>query len=426
MKRSRCPLIFVLILIIALSMLSCSSDRSVPNRSDSTGPRVVATVPAAGATQVPTNTPVIVTFSEPIDPRSVLVLVNGFTRGPITIEDSVVTMTLDQRLFQNVEYFADIPPGVEDLAGNSMDSAYSWAFTTGFSPLGETWTEQTSPTTAQLNRVVRGSQYFLAVGSAGTILTSPDGLNWTSSTFDPAADQLWSAFPVGERFIVCGSPGTILASSEMDLWTQDTLADSITNLFDIWIALDGIYMVGTGGASGTDGILVKYSSPANWTSVNLGPHLTPRSITQFGNDLIIVGDSGLVMTSSDGTVWTDHSFDKFWGDLTKVKWAGQYGKLIAVGSAIVSSTDGITWSQHTATSSQLFRDVSWTHISVEGTTYKLACAVGDSGKVFISNDAINWTPQTTGITSDLMSIAQGLVPARFVAVGEGGVIYTSD
>jgi hypothetical protein len=50
------------------------------------------------------------------------------------------------------------------------------------------WTQQTSGTRDDLNGVAYGNGLFVAVGDFGTILTSPDGVNWTVRT---------SAWPTG-------------------------------------------------------------------------------------------------------------------------------------------------------------------------------------------------------------------------------------
>jgi hypothetical protein len=412
--------------LAALAVLAAACDQNRSTGPETEAPQVVSVTPAPGAAEVPTNATVTVTFSEPIDPVSVTVLVNGLVRGPVSVADSVVTLTLGNRLFQKVPYTAAVPAGVRDLAGNTMDSAYVWTFTTGFAPLGEDWTQETSPTTAQLNAIARGSQEFLAVGEGGTMLSSPDGLAWAPLAFQPQAPSLNGAFPVGDRYVVAASPGSLVASTDAFNWTEDRLPDSIATLNDVWVAFDGIYMVGTGGASGTDGIVVKYQTPTSWSSTTLGANLTPRSITGYPDGFVVAGDSGLIFTSTDGATWTNHSLGKTWAVLHRVRYDGHSGLLIAVGSAVITSPDGIGWTERTPKSSQPLHDVSWTTLTVGAETYALYCAVGHGGRIITSPDLINWTEQTSGVTADLRGIARGLTPTRFVVVGTGGVILTSE
>ena len=52
--------------------------------------------------------------------------------------------------------------------------------------------------------------------------------------------------------------------------------------------------------------------------------------------------------------------------------------------------------------------------------------VGGGGKILTSNDGINWTSRTSGITDALFSITYSSELNMFVAVGEGGMILTSN
>ena len=47
------------------------------------------------------------------------------------------------------------------------------------SPDGVTWTTRESISDTSLYGVTYGNSTFVAVGSGGTILTSPDGVTWT-------------------------------------------------------------------------------------------------------------------------------------------------------------------------------------------------------------------------------------------------------
>jgi len=408
---------------LAVALLACSSENTPPTGSETTPPSVIATSPATEETQVSTNTVVTIIFSEAVDPGSVTVLVNGLVRGPITVADSVVTMTLDHRLFHKSVYTAVVPAGVSDLAGNRMETPHVWTFTTGFGPLGETWTRQSLPAAVRLNRVVWGSDEFFAVGSGGTMLRSQDGAQWLPVSYQPAVQQLWSAFPVGDRYIVAGSPATVVFSSNQYSWGQDNLSGQFADFYDLWVGYDAIYLAGTSETSGGTGVVVKYVSPGNWETNNIGSGVTPRSITRFGDGYVAVGDDGFVSVSRDGDEWDVHSFGA--GDLRKVRWVARHGLLIGVGSAVYTSSDGIIWTQRTPAGGPNLNDVMWTSVMVGGEDYTHYCAVGDGGTIITSEDAVHWKVRQPGVTNDLYGISCGRVPARFVAVGDN-VVLTSE
>lgn len=408
-----------------LAVLVSGCGKSAPTPIETTAPRVVATSPGDGEAGTSTTTQVTVTFSEPVDPGTVAILVDGLPRGELTVVDSVATLTLGHRLFQKVPYVVAVPAGVADLAGNSMPSDFIWSFTTGFSPLGEEWRIEPSPTAASLHGLVLGAGGFLAVGEAGTMLTSDDGTGWAPRTTLAYTGRLTSAFCIGDRWVVAGSPGALLASTGPDSWRQDELGGTISTLTDIWVGYDGIYMVGTSNDVPSSGIVIKYVSEGNWSRSDLGSERVPRSITRFGDEWIVVGDSGLIVTSTDGVSWADHSLSP--GEsFNKVRWDARGGVLFAVGRGVYTSTDGRLWVNRTPTLSARLSDIAWTEIHVSGTRHVLYCVVGDRGTVLTAESPDRWQLQNTGITSDLQAVASGQAPMRFVAVGEGGMIITSE
>jgi hypothetical protein len=81
-----------------------------------------------------------------------------------------------------------------------------------------TWTEQASGTASNLEAVTGGAGRFVAVGAAGTILTSDDGgVTWATQTSGVNAfiyDVTWT----GSRFVAVGYSGLILTSTDGIDW----------------------------------------------------------------------------------------------------------------------------------------------------------------------------------------------------------------
>ena len=101
--------------------------------SDGTPPVVTATTPAAGATHVALNTASRVTFSEPVDPTTIVFTLSaGSATVPVTMSYSNATaiFTPSSALKKDTQYTARVSAGVKDLAGNAMSKDYSWNFTT--------------------------------------------------------------------------------------------------------------------------------------------------------------------------------------------------------------------------------------------------------------------------------------------------------
>jgi YD repeat-containing protein len=82
---------------------------------------------------------------------------------------------------------------------------------------------------------------------------------------------------------------------------------------------------------------------------------------------------------------------------------------VGVGGTIVTSPDGVTWTQRS----------SGTTKDIYGVVFgnNLYVAVGAEGLVMTSSDAITWTIQTSGTQAVLYTVAYG--KGRYVAVGDG-------
>jgi hypothetical protein len=86
------------------------------------------------------------------------------------------------------------------------------------SPNGETWTPQTSGTTAFLSGIAWNGHQFVVVGDTA-FLTSPDAATWTAHAWGglPAAAAIaWN----GHAFVAVGDHGAILLSTDGISWTQ--------------------------------------------------------------------------------------------------------------------------------------------------------------------------------------------------------------
>jgi len=104
---------------------------------DTDPPFIVSVSPQDGSLDVPTNTVITVTFSEPIDPSSfasaftLVEVVNGDPiYGPMTYSGTTVTLSPLGGLSSQSSYEATVTTGVTDLEGNNMQADYIWSFST--------------------------------------------------------------------------------------------------------------------------------------------------------------------------------------------------------------------------------------------------------------------------------------------------------
>ena len=82
---------------------------------------------------------------------------------------------------------------------------------------GESWSEETSPTDVDLLAVGWGDGVFVAVGKGGTILSSTDGVSWDEQDSTSGRDLFGVTYGDG-LFVVVGKEATSLpGESNLDL-----------------------------------------------------------------------------------------------------------------------------------------------------------------------------------------------------------------
>src|SRR6185369_1543730 len=108
--------------------------------ADTVAPTVLSTVPANGATGVPTDQVVTATFSEAMNAATISAASfslsgPGATPVPGTVSYSapthVASFTPTSALAASTTFTATITTGAQDVAGNAMASNVVWTFTTG-------------------------------------------------------------------------------------------------------------------------------------------------------------------------------------------------------------------------------------------------------------------------------------------------------
>lgn len=113
---------------------------------DTTSPWVISSIPADDETSVVLDTGVSVTFNEAMDPQTITTatfsLMDGTTRvsGVVTQIGPTALFIATRDLNAETEYIGLITIGARDLAGNALEDAYVWSFTTGLAP------DETPPT----------------------------------------------------------------------------------------------------------------------------------------------------------------------------------------------------------------------------------------------------------------------------------------
>lgn len=274
---------------------------------------------------------------------------------------------------------------------------------------GASWTLRNSGISGgkDLYSVAWTGSLFVAVGSAGNLMTSSNGISWTPNQL--FGSPLWSVIWTGSQIIVVGANGTIVTSPNGTTWTSRS-TQTANALYSVTWA--GNQLVAVGGGSGGISTILTSPDGVTWTPQVSGTSNGLTDVIWAGNQLVALGSSGTILTSPNGVTWTSRNSGTTTG-LSSVAWTGN--RLVVMGSGIVLiSSDGVVWSRQTSDLPLLF-SATWSGTQL--------VAVGNSGIVLTSPDGLTWTERTSAAYEHLYSVIKA--GTQLVAVGLGGVIVTS-
>ena len=164
---------------------------------------------------------------------------------------------------------------------------------------GMVWRSASSKSKSRLNGAAYSGKDFVAVGNAGTILTSSDGSEWTERKSGTTTTNLWGAAYGAGRFVVVGNDGKILTSPDGAEWTERKSATS-ANLIGVAYGDSGFVAVGNGGK------IVTSSDGLEWSERDSGIRDLAKGLkgVVYGKKgYAAVGDAGTIVTSADGVNW---------------------------------------------------------------------------------------------------------------------------
>lgn len=160
------------------------------------------------------------------------------------------------------------------------------------------------------------------------------------------------------------------------------------------------------------------TAATTWSTVTSNT-TNPIYKVAYGNGMWVASaESGKVITSSDGSTWTERTVDSGYTDtFLNITYGG--GKWVVVGNTghVYTSTDGITWTSRTINTGSSVINLS--AVVYANSTYVI---VANSGNIYYSSDAVTWT-NVKPATDDFLGVAYG--NSLFVAAGSNGVLYTS-
>ena len=287
------------------------------------------------------------------------------------------------------------------------------------SDTGTNWTELSAETSEnRLYGVTYGNGLFVAVGDAGGILVSPDGLTWTEVTgYHRSAIRAIAC--AGGLYLASGQPIchayssfpdlTSLVSSNGTDWVVSTTNPPTMND----LAGSGKIFVGVSG-----GCICTTTNGFGWTSNCLSAN-TLRGVGWGKGQFAVVGDAGTIYTSADGFNWNNHSIAPA-SNLNCVAYGN--GQYVAAGSVVASSVDGVSWSLTLTNPPATFGRLIYANGLFVATAY-VGPSYSPTGEILSSPDGVNWQLRYSlaGGTVSGLAYTSGI----FLAISEYGAILKS-
>ena len=365
----------------------------------------VTLTPAFDSLGNPSNAPTNATFT--INTSSSLNVALTYSATPAVIGTETITATYLGSTMGTPKISID-QPGSADIVNATMTPGSA-----------SSWISRSSPISP--SQVTFGNGIFVSVTpgvSTNSIMTSPDGINWTLRT-NPNCD--WRSIAFGNGiFVVTGLNGTqaIMTSTDGINWTYRNAVVSalmsVTYGNGLFVAVSPWSSAIVTSPDGITWTLRTVAVPHQWYSV------------AYGNGMFVTIANGynldnMVAYSSNGIDWFNST--AVINNMYSIAYGN--GIFVAVGGNnphLMSSSDGINWVV------RIRNNINFSSIS-----YGKGLFVASDGNSLVdtSTDGINWTmctPNTAwtmcapGSGSFWQSITAG--KGLYVAVSIGGNIMT--
>lgn len=272
-----------------------------------------------------------------------------------------------------------------------------------YSDNGTDWTEVTIPT-ADYRRLVHGNNRFLAIaGNTNSIVTSLNGISWTSSSLPLTANWREGVYGGGKFVLVADDTDVVASSTNGVTWTtgsipNDSVGDSTISQWSYVTYGNGKFLAVSANddatATSADGVTwIRHDSalPAlpgtdQWSTL---------SVAYGNNRFVIVDAAGYTAYSFDGITWyRGNDITSLSGLWTRMKYAN--GVFFAIGTGAdltdplnpiitntavcVTSEDGIMWTDRSLPSSQY-----WTALAYGNGQWVIKATAASTGALALVN-----------------------------------------
>gem|GEM_PF-529215 len=290
------------------------------------------------------------------------------------------------------------------------------------------------PKFTDIKDVIWDGSSYIAVGSGGLIITSPDGVSWTPQTLS-VIHQLYGIAFSGSRYVVVGDRGLVASKKVGDSrWTFQTTGVTTALLTVAWSPTLGFV------AGGSNGVLITSPDGTSWTKQDSGFGAALEEIiwNPDRQEFITVtsgGGNNNIFTSNDGKTWIPRHISR--GNILRgIVWTGAQYVAVGANATVLTSPKGFTWTLQQTSITSSFTNITLFDIAWDGTQFvsvgiaNFKDLVDPVSLILSSSDAVNWTAQNLdnlGVpkTSEQLQ-AINWNGSRFLSAGVGTLLSSPD
>jgi len=154
---------------------------------------------------------------------------------------------------------------------------------------------------------------------------------------------------------------------------------------------------------------------AQWRLVESGIDNSIRAIAAHDSLLVVVGDGGIIYSSTDGGIWTRQREAGPNDGLLDVVWFDSLFVAVGMNGTLITSRDAATWTYVG------IDDLA--HLYGVAVSDTLAIAVGSEGSIYTSTDGVEWLLDRADPARTFYDVAY--IDSLWVICGDGGTILRS-
>ncbi|MDW8018267.1 MAG: choice-of-anchor U domain-containing protein [Thermus sp.] len=290
------------------------------------------------------------------------------------------------------------------------------------------WTVRFTPTRRTTWKdMAHGEEGFLALTEEGHFYWSPDGLNWQEADIVASTAE---AIAYGSGRFVAVSHWHGFSEDGLNWTSYPCIEEPGCNvvLYDLTFGMGRFVGVGGTRSGEAEGVVYVSEDGRNWRRVFRASGYSLQKVLFAQGRFIAWGTNNAVLTSTDGETWSSHTrvgvgirlnlaqpvvhFPTFRGNYVAVHLSGDR-------TYLATSFDGVGWS--------LWREVGPSYIGALLSHNGLLWLARADGRVAVTPDGEEWTHHTLGPGDEVMGnpyMAMVASPNR-VVLAAGEKIFTS-